>query len=793
VSNDDEDRGFPPAGWPPEPYPPDDRYGRAWIAPADPVAAASTGTWTLTYVAGKYGIDDAGSLRIMFHNNSDFAVPQFSEPAAPNYCAVACSTPAPRQVEAHYGTDLGVRPFKKGVQFVVRDAAVRPGDTLTITFGARSGGSPGTTMQTFAGRLRFHLLLDAHGTGVYHPVGVPPEIEVRAGEPDHLRIHAPSDAVAGEPFDVTIAVRDRWGNVVSRRREPHTLGDPGVHTVAVLDAQTGLTGESNPIRVAALPPLLVGEAARSAGEGVSTVGEAAADPRADVAGKGVPPPAKAQIPHPHPSPLPGGEGTGAARSMTLWGDLHAQTEETGGTGSLDEYFTFARDCAALDFAGHQANDFIISAQAWERITAKTAAYDAANAFVTFAGYEWSGNTPAGGDHNVHFRGGDRQSWTLHRSSHWQVLDHADEATDRYPVTALYDAFRGRDDVLLIPHVGGRYADLRAYFDEAVMPLVEIASCWGVFEWFAADALARGKILGFSAGSDDHTSRLGMSFAAPSQFATGGGLTAVLATDHSRAAIWEALRARRTYATTGPRLLLDVTAVVGGRRYPMGAVVDPDEGPQGPHDDGVSLEVSVHGTAPLWRVEVLRWPDVVYRHPLPPPDLPPARHRLRIGWTGARIRARRRLTRWDGTLTLGSAAAGGRLLGATGWGFDRPDHGILAADVRQVRWCSDTAGDWDGIVVEVEGGEDLPLTFTSGPATFAFRPADVAGAPLEVDAGGVGQRVVVERDPGQSQPRAAAFTYRDERPPAGRHPYFVRVTQQDGHVAWSSPIYVTFRS
>jgi hypothetical protein len=194
---------------------------------------------------------------------------------------------------------------------------------------------------------------------------------------------------------------------------------------------------------------------------------------------------------------------------------------------------------------------------------------------------------------------------------------------------------------------------------------------------------------------------------------------------------------------------------------------------------------VHGTAPLWRVELLRWPDVVYRHPFPPPGMPAERQRLRIGWTGARIRARNRLARWDGTLTV----EGGRILGAAGWGFDQPEHGIVEQDARLVRWASETAGDWDGIVVDLEGPEDARLSFASGPATFTFAPRDVMDAPLIVDAGGVGQQVWIERDPGADQPRAVAFTCRDTPPPSGRHPYYVRVTQQDGHVAWSSPIFV----
>jgi hypothetical protein len=724
---------LPSPVWPPTAPLADGRLGRATVTPQEPVVAGAFGSWTVTYTAGRFGIDDGGALRLALHQTSDLGAPQLADPAAPNYCSIAWSTPAPCHLQARYEGELGVRPWKRTLALRVRDQAIRPGDTVTIVLGDRSGGSPGMQGQTYAGPLMLHVLVDAYGTGIFLPVGAPLAVPVVAGKADRLRIHAPSDAVVGAPFRITVVGIDAWGNVVFHRRQQQVLGEAGVRTIVVEDG--GLRGESNPIRVR---------------------------PRDE-----------------------------ESEWRIAWGDLHAQSEETVGSGTLDQYFSHARDCAAVDFVGHQGNDFQVTRPVWDAIMAKTQEYDAANDFITFAGYEWSGNTPGGGDHNVHFKGGPDQRYDLHRSGHWQIYDRSDAETDRFPVPELYRQFAGRDDVILIPHVGGRYANLQEHFDESLMPLVEICSCWGIFEWFADDAFQRGAIFGLSAGSDDHTARPGMSHAPRGHFATGGGLTAVLAREKSREAIWEAIKARRTYATSGARMLLDVRARISdGQVGTVGSVFDVSAG------ETLGLDVSVHGTAPLWRAEVLKWPDAVYRHAFPPPaEAENGRQRIRIGWTGSRIRARHRLTDWAGSLSV----EGARIVGATGWGFDQPEHGIAEWDERAVRWRSETAGDWDGVVIELEGPVDARLTFDTGPSTFTVSPRELDGVPLVVDAGGVGQRVEVERDPGPAQPRAISFTYEsapftpDGRTEDGRpEAYVVRVTQQDGHVAWSSPVFLRAR-
>src|SRR5262249_14585092 len=153
----------------------------------------------------------------------------------------------------------------------------------------------------------------------------------------------------------------------------------------------------------------------------------------------------------------------------FWGDLHGQSEETLGTKTVDEYFAFARDQARVDFAGHQGNCFQITAETWARIRAAVRRHHAPGRFGTFLGYERAGLPAAGGDRNVYFLGDDGP---LHRCGHWLVEDRSDAETDCYPVTQLYERLRGRGDVLIVPHVGGRRADLR-WHDPALEPVVEI--------------------------------------------------------------------------------------------------------------------------------------------------------------------------------------------------------------------------------------------------------------------------------------------------------------------------------
>ena len=109
-----------------------------------------------------------------------------------------------------------------------------------------------------------------------------------------------------------------------------------------------------------------------------------------------------------------------------WGDLHGQSGESIGIGTSRSYFDFARNKAFLDVTSHQANDFQVNNAFWQFLNELTAYHHEPGRFVTFPGYEWSGNTAVGGDRNVYFRDEGRQ---IHRSSHALLPERHDLDTD----------------------------------------------------------------------------------------------------------------------------------------------------------------------------------------------------------------------------------------------------------------------------------------------------------------------------------------------------------------------------
>ena len=739
--------------------------GSATLSPSGRFEAGSWQTFTLVYTAGAFGIDDTGSLKIAFRFATDLGPVQFDDPKAPGYTTIEASNGA--TLEARWEFKRNIRPWSRSLYIGVMKHFLKPGDTITVRFGDQRFGSPGVRLQTYCEKIfEFHVLVDAIATYDYVALPVSPTIEIGPGLGVTWQALLPTMVRTGTPFRFGVKIDDAWGNPSDQVARTVRLAPsrPIAGLPATVDIKKGEFG-------ATLEGLTVAEAG---------------DLTIDVLGEDGALLARS-------NPLRIVEKTTPA--VHFWADTHGQSDETLGTNSAREYFAFGRDRAFLDVMSHQGNDFQITGEFWRDLNVATAEFDVPGRFVCIPGYEWSANTAVGGDRNVMYR---REGESIHRSSHAQITeggDMADEAADAHEAGALFEKLAGKDCVVMA-HVGGRYADITYAHDGRLETAVEVHSDWGTFEWILHDAFAKNYRVGVVCNSDGHKGRPGASYPGSSFFGAQGGLTCYLAPRLDRDAIFEAMRRRHHYGTTGNRMLLSVEATTKSdatlflrdpavfenpasertRRVIMGDIAHVT-------DDEVELHVEAIGSAPIERIDIFDGTDLVETiRTYGPQDLG---RRVRLTYAGAEYRGRARTTVWDGSLTIaGNEIAEARMF--NNWNLDR---GIQKQTANEVSWKAVTTGNYGGIDLLLSDGDAGRISFETKHCSGA-RDINALGVEASIfSAGGLAREVTLARLPEKMTETRVRLTRPIAVPKNRDARLFVRVTQEDGHRAWSSPIYL----
>lgn len=301
-----------------------------------------------------------------------------------------------------------------------------------------------------------------------------------------------------------------------------------------------------------------------------------------------------------------------------WGDLHIHSKLSHDGYGTDPY-NYAHEVSGLDFAGLSDHWESLGPPGYNQVIRWAEEYNRPGIFVTLPGDERNPRQFTG-HHNIFFRDikGLKAATAVQDNatfSNPHQPDHLQQSLD--PATAM-----------LIPHHTGiawrhigedslqATVDMEACDDAGLRTVMEIYSHHGQSElwnpqhalsyelnrlrrperrsnasiagpFYAQDFWRGGHRLGVIGSSDEHSGQAGRPH---------GGLAAVFAREHSREAIFDALRERSCYATTGERILLDFS--VAG--LPMGA-----EGTLAP-GARITIELKVWGTDTLLRVEVLRY-------------------------------------------------------------------------------------------------------------------------------------------------------------------------------------------
>ena len=460
---------------------------------------------------------------------------QFTDPKAQGYTTVEASNGA--TLEAKWEFKRNIRPWSRSLYIGVVKDFLAPGDTITIRFGDRRQGSPGIRLQTYCeSEFEFRVFADPIATYDYVALPESPKIAIVPGPGVRWRAVLPTLVRAGEPFRLAIKADDKWGNPSNLDR-PHAAArgrrrrSPGCRRRALRAGQLRRGGR----RACASTSRATASCACSTKRARSC----AAPTRC-----------------------------GSCRSDTplvhFWGDTHGQSNETLGTNTAREYFEFGRDKAFLDVMGHQGNDFQITGAFWRELNALSQRVRQAGPLrvhprLRVVGQHGGRRRPQralparGRDHPPLLARADRRCGRHRRREH----------PTRMTRTRCSRSSQGKDCVV-VAHVGGRYADIK-FAHDPMETAVEVHSAWGTFEWIVRDAFEKNYRVGIVANSDGHKGRPGACYPGASFFGSYGGLTCFLAERLDRDAIFECMRRRRHYATTGNRALLSVAAETGDAR------------------------------------------------------------------------------------------------------------------------------------------------------------------------------------------------------------------------------------
>jgi len=704
-------------------------YGHVDFNPKGKFEVRSYQTFTLTYTVGRFGLDDTGAIRVVFRAMGDTGTMQTDDPTADNYVSAKASNDATLSVD-YARRGKSARPRWKSLTINVTGGYMREGDTITITFGDTSHGSNGLKLQTMVETdFEFKVLADVCAVGHFVPIPNTPTIDIVPGRPEVWRAVLSSLRRPGESFHFGLKAEDGWGNPTEHAEGRFTFETtlPVNNLPATYDYPLGERAV-----------MFEGLSCDQPGELRIMVKNAASG---DVVAES------------HPMQIRDGD-YGA-----YWGDLHGQSGESIGIGTSHSYFDFARNKAFLDLTSHQANDFQVNNKFWAYLNELAAEFLEEGRFVTFPGYEWSGNTAVGGDRNVYFRTEGRQ---IHRSSHALLPERDDLDTDAPNVNLLFEALKD-EDCVVYAHVGGRYADIKYGHDPKLERSMEIHSAWGTFEWLLTDGFPLGHRSGVVCNSDGHKGRPGASYPGASMFGAYGGLTCFYAKELTRDGIFECLRKRHHYGTTGTRLHLNVRATLptGGQLFAEDPKAFPDTSSESvtevmmgdivqTGDDSVTLKVEVSAQNPIERIEIRNGMDVLETvRGFAESDLG---ERIRVVWSGAEYRGRGRETNWKGRVSFGGA---------------------------QIRRGFDA---W----LEKSDGATLDISTNLGVMTVPL--SDIGMEDVTMDAGGLERKIRVFRLPEENPHRTITTELEIPLKATGDNPLWVCVTTEDGFQAWSSPIY-----
>ncbi|EKG13581.1 hypothetical protein MPH_09277 [Macrophomina phaseolina MS6] len=201
-------------------------------------------------------------------------------------------------------------------------------------------------------------------------------------------------------------------------------------------------------------------------------------------------------------------------------------------------------------------------------------------------------------------------------------------------------------------------------------------------------------MGACANSDEHRGRCGGGVPGTAVFGTKGGLTGVLSRALERQEVGDTLRARRTLATSGERLV----GLLGTRD---GKFLQGDD-VRIPAGQTLELWYHVLGSSGFSGLEAFDASGIFYQRDLwSEAGDQTSKKIIRVTWGGARLYDRYREAVWDGKITI-KGSSGIRQIEPLGGTSYVPEESVALIDKARVSFSTRTSGDYDGVNIFLDG-------------------------------------------------------------------------------------------
>lgn len=487
----------------------------------------------------------------------------------------------------------------------------------------------------------------------------------------------------------------------------------------------------------------------------------------------------------------------------FWGDLHNHNAIGYAKGTLDRSFKIASshldfycftphtqwpDMPVMPQNAHQKwiDGFKVAKDNWERVIEAVKDYHQPGKFVTFLGYEWHSNQvgdlciifPHDSEELLYF--GDVKKLQQYakekhavliphhpaykigwRGQNWDALD-----TEISPVAEIYsehgNAESDRSDIRYIRHsMGGRSTKST------------LQALWQL-----------GARVGVIASSDDHLGYPG---------AYGEGLAAIYADNLSRESILEAVKARRTYGVSKDRIELDFRL----NGHYMGELVA--------QTNRRKISVKVKGKDVVDSVEIFKNNRVIYReHPVD--KVPgsskwenPVFCRIEFGWGPWGDLSMERICDWE----FKAEIINGTIVSATpcfqSGPYDETRYNTLSVTGNTCNLTSYTSRKQafaelatNSIILEVQGSPATELSLLLNKPTphntkLAFK--DLENSNEIIHTGSFTTESLMIHRLVFFDNYYAEFDFEDRVSQKTNDWYYVRVKQENGSLAWSSPVWL----